>query len=71
MQAMTDPMESLPIVEQPDPLEPEDAAEVAPTDSEIDFDDERDDDQLPLDAVEAFEAGVLLDDPESLTEDDE
>jgi hypothetical protein len=71
MQSMTDPMESLPIVEQPEPLEREDAAEVAPIDSEIDFDDERDDDQLPLDAVEAYEAGVLLDDPESLTEDDE
>lgn len=68
---MTDPMESLPIVEQPEPLEPEDAADVAPTDSEIDFDDERDDDQLPLDAVEAFEAGVLLDDPETFSEDDE
>jgi hypothetical protein len=68
---MTDPLQSLPIIEQPEPLDREDAADVAATDSEIDFDDERDDDQLPLDAVEAYEAGVLLDDPESLTEDDE
>jgi hypothetical protein len=68
---MTDPMESLPIVERPEPLEREDAADVAATDSEIDFDDEREEDQLPLDAVEAYEAGVLLDDPENLTEDDE
>jgi hypothetical protein len=68
---MTDPTESLPIIEQPDPLEPEDAAEIAPSDSEIDFDDERDDDQLPLDLVEAIEAGVLLDDPEQLSDSDE
>jgi hypothetical protein len=33
-------------------------------DSEIDFDDDRDDDQYPLDVLEAREAGVLLDDPE-------
>jgi hypothetical protein len=64
-------MDSLPIVEQPEPLEREDAADVAATDSEIDFDDEREEDQLPLDAVEAYEAGVLLDDPEKLTEDDD
>jgi hypothetical protein len=67
---MTDPMDALPIVERTEPLDREDAADVAATDNEIDFDDERDDDQLPLDAVEAFEAGVLLDDPETLTEDD-
>jgi len=41
----------------------------APLDSEIDFDDEADDDQLPLDQVEAVELGVNLDDPEQL--DDE
>jgi hypothetical protein len=35
-------------------------------DSEIDFDDELDDDQYPLDTKEALEAGVLLDDPERL-----
>jgi hypothetical protein len=33
-------------------------------DSEIDFDDETDDDQLPLDEVEAIEVGANLDDPE-------
>ena len=42
-------------------------AEDAPLDSEIDFDDEADDDQLPLDEVEAIESGVNLDDPEQLT----
>jgi hypothetical protein len=36
----------------------------APLDSEIDFDDEADDDQLPLDQLEAIELGVNLDDPE-------
>lgn len=35
-------------------------------DSEIDFDDEADDDQLPLDVVEAIEVGANLDDPEKL-----
>jgi hypothetical protein len=41
-------------------------------DSEVDFDDEQDDDQLPLDEAEASELGVDLDDPEELseTEDD-
>ena len=34
--------------------------------NEIDFDDDREEDQLPLDVVEADEAGVLLDDPEEL-----
>ena len=38
-------------------------------DSEIDFDDESDDDQLPLDETEADEAGVNLDDPESDQDD--
>jgi hypothetical protein len=71
MHQMTDPMDALPIVEQTEPLDREDAADVAATDNEIDFDDERDDDQLPLDAVEAREAGVLLDDPETLSEDDD
>jgi hypothetical protein len=33
--------------------------------NEIDFDDERDDDQLPLDQQEASDLGVLLDDPEN------
>jgi len=38
-------------------------------DSEIDFDDEAEEDQLVLDQVEAIELGVNLDDPEQL--DDE
>jgi len=41
----------------------------ATLDSEIDFDDEADDDQLPLDQVEAIEVGVNLDDPEQMTGD--
>ena len=52
-------------------MDPEDAAEIAPLDSEIDFDDEQDEDQLPLDETEAAEAGVLLDDPEALSDEDE
>jgi hypothetical protein len=39
--------------------------------NEIDFDDERDDDQLPLDVAEAREADVLLDDPEKVDDDTE
>ena len=68
---MTTSGEDLPIIEEPDPLDPEDAAEVAPLDSEIDFDDEQEEDQLPLDETEAAEAGVLLDDPEALSDADE
>ena len=40
-------------------------------DSEIDFDDERDDDQLPVDEVEAEELGVELDDPDELAADED
>jgi hypothetical protein len=36
----------------------------APQDSEVDFDDETDDDQLPLDEKEATDIGVNLDDPD-------
>jgi hypothetical protein len=36
---------------------------------EVDFDDEQDEDQLPLDVVEGIEAGVMLDDPETLDDD--
>jgi hypothetical protein len=61
----------IPEVETTDPLDPEDAADIAGRDSEIDFDDDLGDDQLPLDIVEAVEAGVLLDDPETLSEEDE
>jgi hypothetical protein len=43
--------------------------EEASSDSEIDFDDETDDDQLLLDVKEAAEAGVLLDAPEAIADD--
>jgi hypothetical protein len=68
---MTTPSDDIPVVEEPEPLDPEDAAEIAPLDSEVDFDDEQEDDQLPLDETEAAEAGVLLDDPEALSDEDE
>jgi hypothetical protein len=51
-----------------EPLDTNDPDDALP-DSEVDFDDEADDDQLPLDRVEARELGVNLDDPEQL--DDE
>jgi hypothetical protein len=63
--------DDFPEIEEPEPLDPEDAAEVAPLDSEIDFDDEQEEDQSPLDVAEASELGVLLDDPESLSDEDE
>ena len=66
---MTTSSEDIPIIEEPDPLDPEDAAEIAPLDSEIDYDDEQEEDQLPLDEAEAAEAGVLLDDPEALSDE--
>jgi hypothetical protein len=68
---MSDVYDDVPVVEPPDPLEREDAADVASLDNEVDFDDDRDDDQLPLDVVEAAEVGVLLDDPESVPDDDD
>jgi hypothetical protein len=68
---MTTSSDDIPIIEGPDPLDPEDAAEVAPLDSEIDFDDEQEEDQVPLDETEAAEAGVLLDDPEALSDEDQ
>lgn len=61
----------LPEFEAPEPLEKEDAAEAPSLDSEIDFDDEAEEDQLPLDVREAREAGALLDDPERLEPDEE
>jgi hypothetical protein len=57
--------DDVPPYEPLDTHDPDDA----PLDSEVDFDDEADDDQLPLDEVEAIELGVNLDDPEQL--DDE
>lgn len=68
---MARPSDDIPDVEDPDPLVPEDAAEIAPLDSEVDFDDEQEEDQVPLDETEAAEAGVLLDDPEALSEEDD
>lgn len=68
---MARPSDDIPVVEEPEPLDPEDAAEIAPLDSEVDFDDEQEEDQLPLDETEAAEAGVLLDDPEALSDEDE
>jgi len=66
---VTIPGDKLPFFEQPDRLVPENAAEIAPRDNEIDFDDEQEEDQLPLDVVEAAEAGVLLD-SEDLSQDE-
>jgi hypothetical protein len=63
--------DQIPEAEETEPLDPDDAADVAPRDSEIDFDDDSDDDQLPLDEVEAREAGVLLDDPEKLSDQED
>jgi hypothetical protein len=62
--------ENLPEVEPPDPFVPSDAADEVSLDSEIDFDDEQEEDQAPLDEVEAKEAGVDLDDPEKLDPED-
>jgi len=63
---MSDVYDDSPTAERPDPFLPSDAGDAVSLDSEVDFDDERDADQLPLDEVEASEAGVLLDDPERL-----
>jgi hypothetical protein len=68
---MANSPDDIPEVEEPDPLELEDAADVAPLDNETDFDDEQEEDQSPLDETEAAEAGVLLDDPEELSDEDE
>jgi hypothetical protein len=57
--------DEVPEYEPPDRHDPDDAL----PDSEVDFDDETDDDQLPLDEVEAIELGVNLDDPERLAEE--
>jgi hypothetical protein len=59
-----------PVAEGPEPFVAPDAADAVSLDSEIDYDDEQEEDQSPLDVVEAIEAGVLLDDPEAATEDD-
>ena len=67
---MSDVYGDSPVVEKPDPFVAQDAAEAVSLDSEIDYDDEQEDDQLPLDVVEAIEAGVMLDDPETLDDED-
>ena len=59
-----------PVRERPDPYIPPDAADAVSLDSEVDYDDEQEDDQSPLDLVEAIEAGVLLDDPETVSDED-
>jgi hypothetical protein len=64
--AVSDVYDDGPAFEKADPFVPPDAAEAVSLDSEIDFDDEQEEDQVPLDVVEAIEAGVLLDDPEKL-----
>ena len=67
---MSDVYDDGPVAEAPDPFVPPDAADEVSLDSEIDYDDEQEEDQLPLDVVEATEAGVLLDDPEAVGDDD-
>ena len=57
-------------MERPDPFHSPDAADEVSLDSEIDYDDEQEEDQSPLDVVEAIEAGVMLDDPEVLNDDE-
>ncbi len=59
-----------PVAEKPDPFVAPDAADAVSLDSEIDYDDEQEEDQSPLDVVEAIEAGVLLDDPEDIDEEE-
>jgi hypothetical protein len=66
---MSDAYDDLPDVERPDPFSAPDAADAASLDSEVDFDDEQEEEQAPLDQVEAIEAGVLLDDPEQYDDD--
>ncbi len=67
---MSDVYGDSPVVEKPDPFLASDAADAVSLDSEIDYDDEQENDQLPLDVVEAIEAGVLLDDPETVDDDE-
>jgi hypothetical protein len=67
---MSDVYDTGPVLEKPDPFVSPDAADEVSLDSEIDYDDEQDDDQAPLDVVEALEAGVMLDDPEVLADEE-
>jgi hypothetical protein len=52
-------------LDQNEPHESHDAT----LDSEIGFDGETDDDQLPLDEVEAIAVGANLDDPEQVADE--
>jgi hypothetical protein len=67
---MSDVYGDSPAVERPDPFVAQDAADEVSLDSEIDYDDEQEEDQMPLDVVEAMEVGVMLDDPETFDDDD-
>ncbi len=67
---MSDVYGNSPAVERPDPFVAGDAADEVSLDSEIDYDDEQEEDQMPLDVVEAMEVGVMLDDPETVSDDD-
>ena len=67
---MSDVYDDGPVAEAPDPFVSPDAADEVSLDSEIDYDDEQEEDQLPLAVVEAAEAGVLLDAPEAAGKDD-
>lgn len=67
---MSDVYDDGPVAEAPDPFVSPDAADEVSLDSEIDYDDEQEEDQTPLDVVEAIEAGVLLDDPETAGDDE-
>ena len=67
---VTNVNDDIPIIEPPEPFEREDAAEAPSLDSEIDFDDEQEADQAPLDVVEALEVGAMFDDPELVTDDE-
>jgi len=68
---MSDIYEDGPVSERAEPYLGEDAADRVSLDSEVDFDDDSDSDQMPLDLVEAIESGVLLDDPEALSEEED
>jgi hypothetical protein len=70
MSSVSDIYDDGPVAETPDPFVAPDAADAVSLDSEIDYDDEQEEDQLPLDVVEAIEAGVLLDDPEAAGEEE-
>jgi len=70
MSVVSDVYDDGPVAERPEPFVSPEAADEVSLDSEVDYDDEQEEDQLPLDVVEAIEAGVLLDDPESVGEDE-